>query len=201
MEWQIPIQKVEIGNINIGTPWARQRQAGMKPMAPLSYHSPQVRLQFLSILFPPLPVVEYNPVTSRLVLEMAETNLACIKLNTFQETLISSIHYNQYNWFRTEYTKEQIQQGFQPIIQGTKIIFHCPSGDLLNIWKDGVCMKKGLGAGELKPGTRIRLAVKLLGLSFLTKAGVEEGSEGEPEVWSGKCRIQHKIRGIVIMPE
>jgi hypothetical protein len=183
MEWQIPIQKVEIGNIHIGQPWSG------KPMAPLSYHSPQARLQFLSILFPPLPIVEYNSVTNRLVLEMAETNLACIKLNTFQETLVSSIHYNQYNWFRTEYTKEQIQQGFQPIIQGTRIMFHCQIGDSIPVWKDGVCKK--IVASDLKPGTRIRLAVKLIGISFLMKQDTDEG-------WLGKCRIQHKVRGIII---
>jgi hypothetical protein len=127
MEWQLPIQKVEIGNIHIGSPWAREQRRELisKPMAPLSYFGTQFRLPFVSLLFPPLPIVEYNPVTGKLVLDMSETNLACIKLSTFQETLVNAIVYHQHGWFKSEFKKEDVKGGFQPILEGgSQLHFH-----------------------------------------------------------------------------
>jgi len=198
MEWQLPIQKVEIGNINIGSPWSSSR-AIQKPMAPLSYFGAQFRLPFLSILFPPLCVVEYVPATGKLVLDMSETNLATIKLTTLQDTLINAIMYHQMSWFKTNLAAEDVRQGFQPIIQDNKLILHCPYTDLSSpnsgkvvfknvpIYKDGW---KDFKPEDLKMGTRVRVAVKIHGISFLNR---NESSE-----WSGKCRLQHKIIGIIV---
>jgi hypothetical protein len=198
MEWQLPIQKVEIGNINIGSPWS-SRGLAQKPMAPLSYFGAQFRLPFLSILFPPLCVVEYVPATGKLVLDMSETSLASIKLNTLQDTLINAIMYHQMAWFKTELAVEDVRQGFQPIIQDNKLILHCPYTDmsLANTGKvlfKNVPIYKG-GWGEFKPedlamGTRVRVAVKIHGISFLNR---NDSSE-----WSGRCRLQHKVLGVIV---
>lgn len=187
MEWQIPIQKVEIGNINIGSPWARERKEfSQKPMAPLSYFGTQFRLPFISLLFPPLPVVEYNQSNGKLILDMSETSLGTIKLNTFQETLINSIYYHQSGWFKTNYTKEQIKEGFQPIIEDSYLILHCPSRGVPLFKNDDWIMAS---SNDLKPGQRIRVAVKIHGISFLNRKESE---------WSGKCRLQHRIQGIIL---
>ena len=219
MEWQLPIQKVEIGNINIGSPWS-SRGLAQKPMAPLSYFGTQFRLPFLSVLFPPLCVVEYVPATGKLVLDMSETSLASIKLNTLQDTLINAIMYHQMAWFKTDLAVEEVRQGFQPIIQDNKLILHCPYTDMslanpgkilfknVPIYKNiankddsiykNVANKDDIykgGWGEFKPedlamGTRVRVAVKIHGISFLNR---NESSE-----WSGKCRLQHKVLGVIV---
>jgi hypothetical protein len=218
MEWQIPIQKLEIGNINIGSPWAREKKEYyQKPMAPLSYFGTQFRLPFVSLLFPPLPIVEYNPHTSKLVIDMAETNLGTIKLNTFQETLINSILYHQSGWFQSSYTKDQIKEGFQPIIENSHIHLHCPSKGV-PLYKNDEWIQANMT--DLKPGQKIRVAVKIHGISFLNKKEYtprvssqesalpkqddassrmhrESGTKGQTE-WSGKCRIQHRIQGIIL---
>jgi hypothetical protein len=206
MEWQLPIQKVEIGNINIGSPWS-SRGLAQKPMAPLSYFGAQFRLPFLSILFPPLCVVEYVPATGKLVLDMSETSLASIKLNTLQDTLINAIMYHQMAWFKTDLVVEEVRQGFQPIIQDNKLILHCPYTDMSQVNAGKVLFKnvpiyknmanngyKG-GWGEFKPedlamGTRVRVAVKIHGISFLNR---NDSSE-----WSGRCRLQHKVLGVIV---
>jgi len=199
MEWQLPIQKVEIGNINIGSPWSTGKGRGdQKPMAPLSYFGSQFRLPFLSILFPPLPVMEYIPGTGKLVLDMYETNLASIKLTTLQETLMNAILYHQMGWFKSEFSKDDIKQGFQPIIQDNHLILHCPYTDA-NVpcriaYKNVPVFKNGewgaFSPDDLKVGTRIRVAVKIHGISFLNRNDTPE--------WSGKCRLQHRILGIII---
>jgi hypothetical protein len=194
MEWQLPIQKVEISNINIGNPWARGERFSQKPMAPLSYFGTHFRMPFITFLFPCLPVVEYNPATGKLVLDMSSTNLGCIKLNTLQETIINAIIYNQQAWFRSEFTKDEVRDGFQPIIEGQNIILHCPAA-VKNV---PVYTKNGwqqFNADDLKPGVRVRVATKIHGISFLTKPS--DSNRAEDLVWSGKCRLQHRIQGII----
>lgn len=172
MEWQLPIQKMEISNIQIGSPWMHGEKIE-KPIAPLSYFSPQFRMPVLSLLFPPLPIVDYSPQSGRLVLDIAETNLACIKLNTLQETLIAALAFHQAAWFKTSYTVQQIRAGFQLLLNGTHLHFHC--------FRD---------ATDLQVGSRIRLAVKFHGLSFLMNS-----SGG----WGGQCRLQHRVVGLIRM--
>jgi len=222
MEWQLPIQKVEIGNINIGSPWARlsHGEGAQKPMAPLSYFGTQFRLPFVSLIFPPLPVIEYNSTTGKLVLDMFETSLASIKLNTLQDTIVNAIAYHQAGWFKSEFSKEDIVRGFQPIIQDNHLHLHCPLSvsehmRSIPIFKDGV-WKKSFSADDLKLGTRVRVAVKIHGISFLSKSSSASaslslsqpssdsrsvsksagGNDGDMK-WSGKCRLQHRILGFI----
>jgi hypothetical protein len=204
MEWQLPIQKVEISNINIGNPWARgERSFTQKPMAPLSYFGTQFRMPFITFLFPPLPIIEYNTHTGKLVLDMSSTNLACIKLNTLQETIINAIIYNQQAWFRSEYTKDQIRDGFQPIIEGQNLILHCPAA-VKNVPVYGTGHQQ-FQPDDLKPGVRIRVATKIHGISFLTKNSDTnrraESDRNDDVIWSGKCRLQHRIQGIIFQRE
>jgi len=209
MEWQLPIQKVEIGNINIGSPWARGAQVGSTAhLAPLSYFGTQFRLPYVSLVFPPLPIKEYNPVTGKLVLDMFETNLASIKLNTLQDTIINAIVYHQRGWFKSEFTKEEIGRGFQPIIYDNNLQLHCPIGGIRPVpfYKDG--WQSGFTTEELKPGMRIRVAVKIHGISFLNRndataasassASASSASASSASAWSGKCRLQHRIVGIIV---
>jgi hypothetical protein len=199
MEWQLPIQKVEIGNINIGSPWVRNAQGEnhsyiQKPMAPLSYFGTQFRMPFVSLMFPPLPVIEYNPTSGKLILDMFDSSLASIKLNTLQDTIVNAIVYHQAGWFKSEFSKDDIIRGFQPIIQDNHLHLHCPlSGQehlrSIPIFKDGV-WKKSFSVDDLKLGTRIRVAVKIHGISFLNRNDADIK-------WSGKCRLQHRILGFI----
>lgn len=209
MEWQIPIQKVEIGNIHIGQPWGRTGQQA-KPMVPISYFGTQFRMPFMSVLFPPLSIVEYNQSTGKLVLDMGISPLACIKLNTLQETFINAIVYHQNSWFQTHFTKEQVKDGFQPIIEGNYIVLHCPfhntgvKGSSVPVYRpsspiaessSNAAPKSPLKAtqtqlqpSDLRAGQRIRVGIKIHGISFLTNQAGE---------WSGRCRLQHRIQGII----
>ena len=209
MEWQLPIQKVEIGNINIGSPWARLSQGDtiQKPMAPLSYFGTHFRLPFISLIFPPLPVIEYNTTTGKIVLDMFESSLASIKLNTLQDTIVNAIAYHQAGWFKSEFSKDDIVRGFQPIIQDNHLHLHCPffvsdHARSIPIFKDGEWKK--LSEGDLKVGTRIRVAVKIHGISFLSKSAVAplqpSANRNDTDMkWSGKCRLQHRILGFIVM--
>jgi len=196
MEWTIPIQKLELGYINIGHQWTNIQRRGdyiQKPMAPLSYFGPQFRLPSLSILFPPLVILEHNTSSGKLVLDMGDASLANIKLMAFQETLMNSILYHQASWFKSSYTKEEIRAGFIPIFNENKLILHCPvlSGTPkgIPVYKKGT-WTKNITSQDILPGTRIRIAVKIHGISFLHNSVSDLR-------WSGRCRLQHRITGII----
>ena len=194
MEWQLPIQKVEIGNINIGSPWAREhrREYEQKPMAPLSYFGTQFRIPFVSLLFPPLPIVEYTQSSGKLVLDMSGTSLACIKLQTLQDTLIGAIVYHQYAWFKSDYSKDSVKGGFQPIFGDSRLLLYCPAMAQgirgVPIYKDGK-WHANFTPEDLVVGSKIRVAVKIHGISFLN---------APDNTWSGRCRLQHRIIGIIV---
>jgi len=216
MEWQIPIQKVEIGNIHMSNPWGSGRHtahsAQQIPMVPLSYFGTQFRMPFMSILFPPLQILEYNATSGKLVLDMGISPLACIKMNTFQETLINAILGHQGSWFQTHFTKEEVKGGFQPMIEGNHIVLHCP---LQTAHKGGhnsqipfyraataesgsnaagvqpvekKAIQTSLSPNDLRPGQRIRVGVKIHGISFLTN---------QTGAWTGRCRLQHRVQGVI----
>jgi len=215
MEWQLPIQKLEIGNINIGNPWAREsrKEYLQKPMAPLSYFGTQFRLPFVSLIFPPLPIIEYNPSTGKIVLDMMETSLASIKLSTFQDTLINAIVYHQFAWFKSNYSRDEIKAGFQPMYENNTLILHCPAGTTgaackgAPIFKDGN-WENSTSVNDLKVGIRIRIAVKIHGISFLNRIEMSKNTTNlladtpiqlqDTVQWSGKSRLQHRIQGIIV---
>jgi hypothetical protein len=195
MEWQLPVQKMEIGNVNIGSPWARESRKDyeQKPMAPLSYFGTQFRIPFVSLLFPPLTVVEYNETSGKLVLDMAGNNLTCIKLQALQETLIGAIFYHQHSWFKSDYSKDDVKGGFQTIYSDNRIYLYCPQipGRGVAIFKDGA-WKPSVTSGDIVAGCKIRVGVKLHGISFLNTAD---------NSWSGRCRFQHRVMGIIVQNE
>ena len=197
MEWQLPIQKMEIGNIHIGNPWGRGTNTGQqKPLVPLSYFGTQFRLPFITLLFPPLQVVNYNATTGKLELDMNISPLACIKLNTFQETLINAIQYHQQAWFKTEFSKEEIKSGFQPIIENNHILLHCPmTAHNIPVYSKASGWRVNFTPADVKPGTRIRIAIKIHGISFLTRP--DRGDQ----TWIGRCRLQHRIQGIILQDD
>ena len=156
------------------------------------------------MLFPPLAIAEYNAATGKLVLDMSDSNLASIKLNTLQDTIINAIVYHQSGWFKTEFSKEDIAAGFQPIIQNNQLQLYCPSDSAgapatasslaaaptvrsIPFFKDKG-WNNAFSAEELKAGTRVRVAVKIHGISFLL------GPKGQ---WTGRCRLQHRVIGII----
>jgi hypothetical protein len=125
---------------------------------------------------------------------MGESSLANIKLMALQETLINSILYHQASWFKSSFTKEEIKSGFIPIFHENKLVLHCPiiqGTKGIPFYKKGV-WTKNITSQDIIPGSRIRIAVKIHGISFL------HNSINDLR-WSGRCRLQHRITGILMM--
>lgn len=198
MEWCVPLQKMEVGKIRIGTLTNRANKE-KKPLAPLAYLDGQMIMPVLSLLLPHLVVDCYNPTTGRLDLTV-DSPWIMNKIQAIQTSLINAIHSNQQAWFGSHtFNSTNISSLFQPMIEGNKLHLYCPStlvekrkgGGSIKVWKENEWLE-GVRPGFLVPGQRIRVAIQIQGVSLQIGNNDNE--------WTGRCRLQHRILGILVQP-
>ena len=192
MEWTIPIQKVEVSKIQVGS---LQRLA--KPLSSLSYSDGPMVFQHFNILLAPLCIKDYDTQTGKLILSLSESTATAAKLSALQGSLLQSVFTNQRQWFpESNRTKEQIQSLFQSFVENNNLYLYCPvqtqeKRNSIHVWKDNTWNKLA-GPGLLHKGDSIRVALRLQGISFQMNP-----STG---VWTGRFRVQHKISCIYVCP-
>jgi hypothetical protein len=192
MEWTIPIQKLEVNKIQVGT-----LQKSLKPLTPLSYADGPIVFQNLNLLLPPLTVKEYDSTTGKLLLSLTESPSTAAKLLALQESLLQSVFTNQKQWFAESMrTREQIHSSFQAFLENTCLHLYCPLQNqekrhTISIWKEGEWHRLAT-TGLIQKGDSIRVALRLQGISYQLHP-----STG---IWTGRFRVQHKISCIYHCP-
>lgn len=193
IEWAIPIQKLEVTKIKVGT-----LQKTLKPLTPLSYVDGTLIFQNCNLLLPPLVIKEYDAGTGKLVLQLTESPAVSAKLLALQETLLNAVYSNQQYWFpESTRTREQIQASFQPFVENTTLHLYCPlqtteKRNAIHVWRDGEWKKLSV-SGLLQKGESIRVALRLQGISYQMNAYTG--------VWTGRFRVQHKISCVYVCPK
>ena len=196
MEWCVPLQKLEINKISVGSLITRVNRE-KKPMVPLSYVDGQVTMPVLTILLPHLIIDSYNPANGRLELAMM-TNWVSSKLTAIQTSLLEVICASQVAWFGTsKFSREEVYRLFQPMVEGNKLHLYCPSTlqekrkgmNGIRIWRDGVWVED-VQPGFLARGQVVRVTLQIQGMSL--QMGINDTS------WTGRARLQHRILGILV---
>jgi len=196
MEWCVPLQKLELNKISVGSLITRVNRE-KKPMVPLSYIDGQVTMPVLTILLPHLIIDSYNPANGRLELAMM-TNWIASKLTAIQSSLLEVICASQVAWFGTsKFSREEVYRLFQPMVEGNKLHLYCPSTlqekrkgmNGIRIWRDGVWVED-VQPGFLTRGQIVRVTLQIQGMSL--QMGVNDTS------WTGRARLQHRILGILV---
>lgn len=192
MEWCIPIQTFQVENVQIGN-----ITSGPKPLTAFGYKDSDLKFTSLSILLPHLPIKSYSPATGRLIISLAESPQVLSKMLMLQEMILASINSNQQRWFSNmPYIRRinDIRQGFQPMIQDSDMHLYCPvtESELQgpNVYTRSKWARGIIQPGLLTPGTKLRILLKLQGISF----HIHQAS-GQ---WSGKFRLQHRITAILL---
>jgi len=117
-------------------------------------------------------------------------------MTTLQEMLVSAVTTNHTSWFSNRGGAKIVdaRAGFQSMIRGSEIHLYCPVNSEIQqtvpFYSEGKWNKQGIIKEQLEPGTKIRVAIRVQGISFHVHPST--GS------WSGKYRIQHKILGILL---
>lgn len=196
MEWALPLQKLELSKIRLGSLSSRPNRE-KKPMIPLAYVDGQMTMPVLTMLLPHMTVESYNSANGRLVLEF-DGAWVSTKLNSIQTSLLTAIFNSQMSWFGTkQFSYQDICSLFQPMIDGNKLHLYCPStivekrkgAGVIKLWKDDGWVE-GVRPGLLAQGQRVRVGIQLQGISL--QLGTNDNS------WTGRSRLQHKVLCIFI---
>ncbi len=156
----IPYQAFEIGNIHVA-PFQIDRFG--KTIARLCYKDNSIDFQDVSILSPPLRIIDYNPDTSRLRLDLSEHPLFHIKIHTLHEYLINTFYTHQQSFLNLmNRSYDVIRHLFYFLLDSmTLSLFIYPT----------VFIKTNTGQtcriSDLKAGDSIRCVSRLQGVSQL----------------------------------
>lgn len=187
MEWAIPLQKLEVGKVQIG-----EIQYNDKTIVPLAYFDGQNSFPNLNILLPILKVKEFDQNSGKLVLNLKEHPSYEAKLNALQSTLLSAVFLQQQFWFPgLTYNLETLHSLFKPMIDNSSLYLYFPafkSENNIKIFKNNTWYSK-YEPGLLKEGDSVRLMFRIQGLCF---------HRNNLYQWTGKFRLQHRIYAILI---
>ena len=198
MEWAIPLQKLEVGKVNIGN-----IINGPKPLVPLSYIDGQIQFPSLTLILPPLHVKNYDEKSGKLDISLRENSQVNHKLQALQNTLFSVVFAHQRIWFANQ-NKElaELQRLFQPLLENDVLHLYCPILDekksvnerihIFRTENGKVNHYEGVKENLLKPGDTVRVALRIQGLSFHNNPVSNQ--------WSGKFRLQHRILSLYVNP-
>ena len=156
----IPHQALEIGNIHV-TPFQMDRFG--KPVARLCYKDNSIDFHDVCILSPPLRILDYNPDTSRLRLDVSDHPQFHFKIHTLHEYLISTFYTHQQSFLNiVNHPYDVIRHLFYFLLDNTTLsLFIYPT----------VSVKTNTGipcrVSELKAGDTIRCVIRLQGVSQL----------------------------------
>ncbi len=198
MEWAIPLQKLEVGKINIG-----HMINGPKPLVPLSYIDGQIQFPTLTLILPPLLIKSYDGKTGRLEISLRENTQVNNKLLALQNTLFTLVCAQQRLWFANQQKDiVELQRLFQPLIDSDTLHLYCPIleekkniNEKIHIFRtttNGIKEYEGVKENLLGPGDTVRVALRIQGLSFHNNPVTNQ--------WSGKFRLQHRILSLYVKP-
>jgi hypothetical protein len=196
MELTIPLQIFETGKVRLGAPYR-----STKVLAPLAYSDGDLQFHAISLLLPLLSVKSYDPCSGRLAISFqgagSAGTTAATKIQSLQDMFLSAVYNQQRSWFpgEDEKTLEELRGGFQPMFEHGALNLFCPAATQsshidIKLYRGGAWMTGPLSAGVLAPGTPVRLALKLQGISF--------HRHPVTGAWTGKFRIQHRILAVFI---
>lgn len=173
----IPYQALEIGNIHL-SPFQDDKYG--KSVARLSYKDNSLDFQDVSILSPPLKIIDYNPENSRLRLDLSGQSNFQVKLNTLQEYLVSTFFVHQQSFLNcNSETHDTIRQLFHFLLEDSTLsLYVFPTTPVKKI------NNTVTSVSELQSGDIIRCVIRLQGISQIRcKYGI-------------RMRLQHSIPSI-----
>lgn len=187
MEWSIPLQKLEVGKVQIG-----EIQHNEKSLVPLAYFDGQNSFSNLNIFLPKLKVEEFDETSGKLIISLTNSKICDAKLNALQSTLLGAVFIQQHVWFpEIFYTHESLNNLFKPIVDNGLLNLYYPvkfTSDI-HIYKNGV-WHTTYTPGLISTNDSVRIMFRIQGISF--------HKNNYNNLWSGKFRLQHRIYAVLV---
>lgn len=155
----VPYQTLEISRVHLN-PFVKDNKG--RSIASLVYKDSAIEINDLSILTPPLKVLDYDSKTSRLRFDLKDQKAFETKLSTLQTYLISTFYLHRLSLLGNDYTHEEIQHLFQNLLVDN--IFSAFVYPTTNIRKeDGSSVKMN----TIKAGDSVRFAICIQGVIII----------------------------------
>ena len=140
-----------------------------KTIARLMYKDPSIDFHDVSMLSPPVHVVQYDPYHSRLTVELADHPTFLMKYMTLYDNLMSTLYIHQQNFLQTTtLTMDDIRRLFYSTLEGTQLSLYVFPTATVQLEKGGTCSVQALTEGDT-----IRFAVRIQGVSqLMTRDGL-----------------------------
>jgi hypothetical protein len=166
MELWIPSQSLEVGKISLNGFRTEDRYL----LAPLEYHDGNLSLTNLTIMTPPLSVLNYDPITGKLQFDLNDYNHFNIKMNTLQRYVVGAIFLNQKNLFgqTATFMIDDIEKMIQYIVYKNKMTLYTGSNRILPLFElaaDGGGAAVPAADRIVRPGDKIRCIINIKGIS------------------------------------
>ncbi len=156
----IPYQAFEVDHVYL-TPFQMDKNG--KWIAHLTYKDHSIDFQDVSLMTPPLRVVDYDPHSSRLRLDLTTHLNFHVKLNMFYEYLISTFYLHQQGFLHMKHrTTEDIRQMFYSLLDGQWLSVYIYPTTLVRRADGQTCHISDIVTGDV-----IRCIIRFQGVSQL----------------------------------
>lgn len=139
-------------------------------LAPLKYIDNAITLHNLTILTPPLELLHHDVQTGKLLLNVADQPHFATKMQMLQTFLASTLYMHQQTFFgfsNPALTVDFFKRMLFPLVYNKKLtLFMGPSARTVQVWGADGLQRVGCAA-PLAPGTMMRVAFQLQGISIL----------------------------------
>lgn len=186
MNLTIPYQAFEVNNIHL-TPFQIDRYG--KTIARLAYKDNSIDFQDVSLLTPPMKVIDYHPETSRLRLDISEHPQFMTKMATFHDYLVSTFFVHQQSFLNVQgRSYEAIRHLFYFLLDGSVLsVFINPSSAVK------MQTQETKYVSDLKPGNIIRCLLRLQGVSQMVHHHSFTSVYGQSDI---RLRLHHSVPSI-----
>jgi hypothetical protein len=156
----ISYQAFEVNHVYL-TPFQMDKYGKM--IAQLSYKDHSIDFHDVSILTPPLRVVDYQADTSRLRLDLSDHFTFQVKLNMFYEYLISTFYLHQNGFLQVKHkTMDTIRQMFYSLLDGSLLSLYIYPTTYVRRSDGSNCRISDIQSGDI-----IRCVIRFHGISQL----------------------------------
>lgn len=182
MELFIPAQTLDVGKIHLSN-FKQMEGRNTMSIAPLHYIDQYIKLKNVTILTPPLTVINHDINTSRIQLDTSEHSMFSMKIYTLQEYLLSTLFLHQQTLFGTIFTQEILKSMFKTLIYKNKMTLFLGASSRTLKYVDS--SKETIGLNEHIPsGSKIRCAIHLQGIGLIPGQQIH-------------FRFQHSLKSII----
>ncbi len=173
----IPYQALEIGNIHLSQ---FELDKYGKAIARLSYKDTSIDFHDVSILSPPVKVIDYTLENSRLRLDVSEQFNFQVKLFTLQEYLISTFYVHRHSFLnQIDASEDTIRELFHFLLNDSTLSLYIFPTTTIKKSDNTTCK-----VSELSPGDTIRFVIRLQGISQINNK------------YGMKFRLQHQVSSL-----